>query len=114
MDRIRFLAIVRAVRQHAARWGYRGDILTDAGRVPMVGTYGQQLAIMTIAADVRPRPASDEERRLLSRLVRAAVLTSPAPAPHRADDRAEPPDAITRASRHAVIHRRQQRRRTRG
>jgi hypothetical protein len=108
MDPIKFLALRRAVRNEAAKGGYRGDVLADAADVPLVGTLQEQQIIATIGADVRPRPTNESERRLLSRLVRATVLTSPAPEPV-AECRRSGQDAIDRANRHSVAGRRHRR-----
>jgi hypothetical protein len=111
MDCITFLTVLRAVENEAAKRGYHGDLTTDVGEVPLIGTLRQQLAIATIGADVRPRPTSDDERRIVSHLVRAAVLASPVQSPithHVASNQA---DAVRRAHRHAVAGRRRQQRR---
>ena len=76
MDRIRFLAFLRAVEREAATWGYFGDVLAEADIIPLVGTRRQQFDQCTIYADVRPRPANEAERQLVKRLIRAVVLTS--------------------------------------
>ncbi len=97
MDRIKFLAVVRAVTQQAAKFGYSGDVLADAADVPLVGTPRQQLAIAMIGADVGgPWLRTTRDRELLGRFVRAAVLTSPSPAPISTDGHKQSagPDAV--------------------
>jgi hypothetical protein len=80
---ITFTRFLRAVESEAARWGYRGDAL--AKDVPLVGNVQQQFDQAAIYVDVRPRPENDRERKLLKRLIRAAVLTSPPRRPEPVD-----------------------------
>ncbi len=83
MERITFLARVRAVRNAAETLGYRGDVLADPRDVPLVGTERQQFATIDVALAAWPHPANDEERELVGRLVRAAVLAARRPAKRR-------------------------------
>jgi hypothetical protein len=75
MDYIKRCAFVRAVKREAARWGYRGDVLTEPDRIPLVGTVQQQHHLATIYHDVEPRPRTENEREFVKRLCRAVVLT---------------------------------------
>jgi hypothetical protein len=79
MDFIQRLRLVRDVGHQAKRHGYSGDVLTDEDRVPLVGTWSQQMAIATIGCDTSPGPMSTRDRQFLNRLCRAAVLTSARP-----------------------------------
>jgi hypothetical protein len=76
VDYIKTLNLIRRVEREAGRWGYSGDVTTDEDRVPLVGSYREQMAIATIGRDCSPGPMSTRDRALLNRLVRAAVLTS--------------------------------------
>ena len=114
MDRIKFLAMLRAVKQQAAKLGYCGDALADD--VPLIGTLRQQSAIAMIGADVGgPWLRTTRDRELLGRFVRAAVLTSPSPAPISTDGHKQSagPDAVGCAHRQGVDRRREEQRRVR-
>lgn len=78
MERIRFLRTLRAVEREARARGFYGDPLARYEDIPLVGTFRQQWAIATIGVDCSPGQMSTRDRALLNRLVRAAVLTSPA------------------------------------
>lgn len=110
MNRIKFLALLRAVRNEAAKFGFHGDLYADVEDVPLVGTLQQQFAIVAIRAGINLQLTNESERRLLSRLVRAAVLTSPT-GEFDDDARTSKPDVIERANLKAIAYRRRQQRR---
>jgi hypothetical protein len=116
MDPIRFLALLRGVKNEAAKLGYHGDALAEGDSVPDCGTYEQEMAIASIRLDVRPRPTNDAQRQLVLRLVRAVVLGSPQTATAATSSTSHLSShhtAMDRAKREAVAYRRQQSRRTR-
>ncbi|MCA9259661.1 MAG: hypothetical protein KDA61_10700 [Planctomycetales bacterium] len=65
--------IERQVLRIAQRMGLVGDPYADF--VPEVGTLAQERTILEILISMRPRPRTDEERRIAGDMARSIVLT---------------------------------------